>query len=239
MKDDAMKDDAQEATTMPGDDHVVPIRMSEGAPSGSDKPRAGAMHRTARTGAIERSFWSTRPHAPTPLPGTTLKTVERKLDRRYFWLWGIRYGFRLPARLPGAAPGRAVRISFDPQDIGTVWVQDPATGRFVEARPVGASARASACGLSVDEHLALCKAAREREASALAERATIVAAARERIRTIAASATRRARPHDTARRTGTASPPDTGSALAGPGEMAATCPETGGDACLSRDDAVR
>ncbi len=234
-----MKDDAQEATTTPGDDRVVPIRMSEGAPPGPDEPCAGAMHRTDRTGAVERSFWSTRPHAPTPLPGTTLKTVGRKLDRRYFWLWGIRYGFQLPAHLPGAAPGRAVRISFDPQDIGTVWVQDPATGRFVEARPVGASARASACGLSFDEHLALRKAARERVASALAVQAMIVAAERERIRTIAASATRRARPHDTARRTGTASPADNGSALAGPGEMVATRLERGGDACLGRDDAVR
>lgn len=205
-----MKDDAQEATTTPGDDRVVPIRMSEGAPPGSDKPRAGAMHRTARTGAIERSFWSTRPHAPTPLPGTTLKTVGHKLDRRYCWLWGIRYGFQLPARLPGAAPGRAVRISFDPQDIGTVWVQNPATGRFVEARPVGAAVRA--------------------HARAMVARAATIAATRERIRSIAATATHRAHPRDAAQRAGIGSPANARSALSGSGELSATDPETQGGA---------
>lgn len=225
-----MKDDAQEATTTPGDDRVVPIRMSEGAPPGPDEPRAGAMHRTDRTGAMERSFWSTRPHAPTPLPGTTLKTVGHKLDRRYFWLWGIRYGFQLPARLPGAAPGRAVRISFDPQDIGTVWVQNPATGRFAEARPVGAAVRAYARGRSLDEHLAVSEAARERQASALAARAATIAATRERIRSIAATATHRARPRDAAQRAGIGSPANARSALSGSGELSATDPETQGGA---------
>lgn len=192
-----MKDDAQGAAIPPRDDRVVPIWMPEDTqPVCSERRDAAFDCRPDWKAAVERPFLSPSPPAPTPLPGTTFKTVERKLDRRYLWLWGIRNSFQSPARPPGAAPGCAVRISFDPQGIGTVWVQDPATGRFVEARPVGASAWAYARGRSLDEHLALSKAARARQASALAERATISASTQERIRAIAATpAVRRSNSH--------------------------------------------
>jgi hypothetical protein len=199
-----MKDEIQEATTPPRDDRVVPNRMPEGVHPGPDEPRAGVMYRPERKGTVERLFSSLRSTTLAPLPGTALKTVERKLDRHYFRFWGLRYGFLVPDRPLGTVPGRTVSIRFDPQDIGTVRVLDPATGRFLDARPVGASAQAYARGRSLDEHLALREAARERQLSASAEWATTVAVARERIRIIAASAIRQTRPHDTARRAGTA-----------------------------------
>jgi len=137
-----MKDEIQEAATPPHDDLVAPPRIPEGAHPGPDEPRAGMMHRPERKGAVERLFSSRRPPTPAPLPGTTLKTVGRRRDRRHFWLWGLRYCFQLPARPPGVAPVRIVQSRFDPQDLGTVWVQAPATGRFVEARQRDAARRA-------------------------------------------------------------------------------------------------
>lgn len=225
-----MNDDAQDAAVPPRDDRVVPILIPEGTQPVCSELRDGVASRPDRKGVVERPFSSRHPPAPTPLPGTTLKTVERKLDRRYFWFWGLRYGFQSPARPLGAAPGRTVFIRFDPKDIGTVWVQDRATGRVLDARPVGVSARAYARGRSLDEHLALSKAARERQASALAARAATVASTQKRIRAIVASAPRCARPRDAAWRAGTDSPAEVRSALAGSGEMSATGPETRGGA---------